>query len=136
MKYILNKHHHNIPDEELLEDLRRNAKSLGKRKISALGYELEGTYNRTTMRRRFGSWNKALLKAGLKITRPASKDDLINNLKQVWDTLKRQPLRIDMVKPISEYSPETYARKFGSWCRALEVFVCSRQGNHYPPLTK
>jgi 5-methylcytosine-specific restriction endonuclease McrA len=139
MKYTLNNYHHNIPDKVLLDDLRVAAESIGKLKLSQAEYELEGTFNSATLRRRFGSWNNALQKAGLKITKPASKDELLNNLKHVWDTLKRQPLIIDMVKPLSEYSHEIYARNFGSWRRALEAFVSIHAkpgGKPYPPLTK
>ncbi|HEY3251949.1 MAG TPA: HNH endonuclease [Ignavibacteria bacterium] len=129
MKYILKTYHYNISDKELLNDLKSSAESLGKCTITGDEYMLEGAYGKRTIERRFGSWNNALLKAGLKIKRPASADELMKNLKKVWDRLKCQPLRKDMKPPLSQYSPETYVRKFGSWRKALEEFVKRHSSN-------
>jgi len=138
MKYILKEYNRNIPNKILLADLIKTAKKLGKQKISMPDYRKQGNYGLTTIRNRFNTWNEAVLKAGLKIRKPIPKEYLMNNLKYVWDTLKRQPSMSDMVKPQSEYSTATYIRKFGSWRRALKDFVKwqSRSRKHYRLLTK
>lgn len=137
MKYILKHNHRNLTDKILLDDLRRTAKILGKEHVSALEYSNMGKYYASTITRRFGSWNDALTKAGLNIKklRQIQDQDLMLNLKKVWNTLGRQPLCVEMVKPLSKYRPKVYARHFGSWNAALEQFVqYAEKGKRLPPL--
>ena len=136
MKYILKPYNYKIPDKELLKDLRETTKTLGVLSISASLYDTMGKYNSKTVRAHFGSWNIAVEKAGLKIQKVnfCTERGLLENLKLVWDTLKRQPLVTDMRRPISAYSCSAYVNKFGSWRGALEAFV--RKENDYPSLTK
>lgn len=125
MKYKVQLNSRYIPDKELIADLRKTAKKLrktGRKKhVSFIEYRRDGRFNPATLYGRFGSWNAALLKAGLKTVYkiPASEPELLFNLKRVWDALGRQPLFDDMRCPISEYHPSVYPRRFGSWNRAL-----------------
>jgi len=130
MKTNLNKILLIIPDEALIYDLRKTAKSLGKRSLSAEDYSLGGTFSRVTICRRFGGWNNALRKAELEIGKHyyISIEELMRNMKQVWDSLKRQPVLSDMTR-LSAYSGHTYIKKFSSWSGALEAFVKYRRGN-------
>ena len=77
------------------------------------------------MAARFGSWNKAKEKAGLKITKKAdnSTEDLFNNILELWTLFGRQPKLGEVISPNSKYHGATYARRFGSWRGALEAFV-------------
>ncbi len=77
------------------------------------------------MERIFGSWNKALEKAGLKIhiERDISKRKLFENIEEVWIKLGRQPFIKEMKQPFSKYDGSTYYRRFGTWRKALENFV-------------
>jgi len=52
-----------------------------------------------------------------------SEDDLFNNLEEVWVKLGRQPRFTEMLIPLSKYTAQTYANKFGTWRKALERFV-------------
>lgn len=135
MKYILKTCHLNTPDKVLLADLRKTAKKLGKNHISFNEYETEGVYNPGTLCSRFGGWNEALAKAGLKVKKiwRISDDELLGNMKNVWDSLGRQPLWDEMECSISLYCPTTYARRFGSWRRALQEFVKSVSKGKYKP---
>jgi hypothetical protein len=136
-KYIIKAYpNHYVPEEVLISDLQKTAAKLGKKRMSYLDYERRGSYNGTTERKRFGSWNKALLKAGLKTFVPVSKEELLLNLKHVWDKLKRQPLKKEMLKPLSQYSISRYTTRFGSWIAALETFAAKQQakGKAYGPL--
>lgn len=123
MQYILNKYNYNVTDEALLEDMRRTARKLGKVYIKYSEYR--GYYHPRTIVERFGGWNRSLAKAGLIIMRNGRVDDdeLMLNLKKVWDLLGRQPTWSEMVKPLSLYSGPTYARHFGSWRCALVTFT-------------
>ena len=56
-------------DDEILADLRKVAKKLSKNNISGREYLREGSFSQKVYYNRFGSWNKALQKAGLCIVR-------------------------------------------------------------------
>jgi hypothetical protein len=57
-----------VSDAELIEDLRRVASLLKAEKVTQDLYQSHGFYDRSTQERRFGSWNEALLLAGLTIS--------------------------------------------------------------------
>jgi hypothetical protein len=52
-----------------------------------------------------------------------SDQELFSNIQEVWIRLGRQPRKRDMAASSSRYSERPYARRFGSWRRALEAFV-------------
>jgi len=114
-----------VTDKELLDDMQCAAERLGKKSMKMDEYLYEGKYHPGTINHRFGSWNKALLRAGLKITRLkyVSDHELILNLKSVWDKLGRQPMGLEMVKPLSLFGITTYVKHFGTWLNAVRYFV-------------
>jgi len=124
MKYKIKLFHLNVPDDALIKDLRKAAGKTGKNHITASGYKKEGSFNLSTICKRFGGWNSALIKAGLKAkhVRIVSDDELLRNLKNVWDSLGRQPRWEEMSKPLSLYYGSAYPRHFGSWQKALLEF--------------
>jgi 5-methylcytosine-specific restriction endonuclease McrA len=126
MEYKLGEFNRNVPDTELLEDLKRVAAKLGANSLSSREYNDNGAkYTAGTIGRRFGSWNNALIKAGLQLVnqREVSEEDLFKNLEQVWISSGRQPVFRDMKRPISQYSTHQYIAKFGNWRNALEAFI-------------
>ena len=125
MKYELNTFHRNTPDQELLDDLKRIATKLGRDEITWREYEGQGNFAPITVTTRFGGWNKALEKAGLAVTRKQNLSDveLFENIEEVWIKLGRQPLYEEIKRPFSKYSAAPYKNRFGSWRKALEVFV-------------
>lgn len=124
MKYKVKLFHLNVPDGVLIKDLRKAARKSGKNHITSIEYKKEGSYSHTTICKRFGGWNKALIKAGLKAkhVRNVSDYELLENLKNVWDSIGRQPRWEEMTKPLSEYYGSAYPRHFGSWQNALLQF--------------
>jgi hypothetical protein len=122
MKFQLEPHHRNTPNEELLSDLKQVAAQLGKTAVTIDEYNERGRFHSTTLSRRFGSWFKALDHAGLAKTRNLhiSNEQLFTNLVDVWTALSRQPKYQDLTSQISKYSSGTYENRFGSWRRALE----------------
>lgn len=125
MKFELEPHHRNMPDEELLQDLARVAKEIGKDRVTIDEYNERGHFHNTTLTRRFGSWFTALEKAGLKKTRNLNipDEELFNNLVDVWRRLGRQPKYQDLTSQTSKYTAGTYEKRFGGWRKALEAFV-------------
>ena len=125
MKYELNIYHRNTPDQELLNDLKRVADQIGLDKVTREQYDQKGKFHSTTLTNRFGTWNKALENAGLKITRKhnLSEKELFENIEEVWIKLGRQPLYEEVKNPLSKYSPKPYENRFGTWRKALESFI-------------
>jgi len=126
MKYILKDFNRNIPDNELLEDLKKIAIIVQQNKISTRQYESNGgKYSSNTIRLRFGSWNNALKMAGLELVyfRNASKEELFKNIQEIWIKLGRQPVFRDFKKPLSKFSSSPYQSEFGSFRQAMEAFV-------------
>ena len=114
-----------VSNDELLADLRRVAKLLSATTVSQPRYSEHGTYDATTVARRFGSWNKALLAASLTLSNEVNipDDRLFENLFLLWQHFGRQPRRSELAEPPSIISQTPYNRRFGSWTAALEAFV-------------
>jgi len=114
-----------VSSPELLADLRRVAQLLGVAGVSQPQYRQHGLYDDTTIGRRFGSWNKALLEAGLSLCNEIDIPDsrLFENLFVLWQHYGRQPRRSELARPPSSISQSPYNRRFGAWTAALKAFV-------------
>lgn len=114
-----------VTDNALIEDLQRAAALLGANTVSQPKYREIGLYDETTVARRFGSWNKALLLANLSVSNEInlSEERLFENILALWQTLGRQPRRSELSQSPSTISQSPYNRKFGSWSSALDAFV-------------
>jgi len=114
-----------MSNEEILVDLKRVASALNADTLSRESYQQHGSYAPTTVKKRFGSWNRALAAAGLRIVRVRNlpDDTLFDNLREVWITLGRQPRKAELRPPLSRYTFNPYARRFGSWLGALRTFT-------------
>ncbi len=127
MKFVLKQNNRDATDEEILNDLKKVAEVLNKKTLTTREYDQSkiNRFNSAIFYRRIGSWNKALKKAGLKVRIQVDISDieLLENIEQVWLTLGRQPGRREMIKPISKYSERPYARRYGTWIKALQAFV-------------
>jgi hypothetical protein len=117
----------NIPDRELVADLRRVARTNRGKQLTAALYAREGQFGSGTFMRRFGSWNGALAAAKVPITHRWNVPDaeLLENLAHVWRRLGRQPTGRDLGKAdgISRFACSTYKQRFGSWHGALKAFA-------------
>lgn len=127
-----------VSDEDLLSDLRKVATKLSSNTVPQLTYREIGTFADTTLSKRFGSWNKALKKAGLEISNENSVADerLFENLLNLWQHFGRQPRRSDLTNEISQFSQSPYNRRFGSWTKALEEFVAFANSEEITALNK
>lgn len=114
-----------VTDAELIADLRRVAELLGKPTVSRPNYPKYGRYGVSTFNSRFGSWNKALIAAGLSKSHENNISDerLFENLLTLWQHYGRQPRRTELASPPSTFSQGPYNRRFGSWTAALHAFV-------------
>lgn len=125
-----------VTESELLLDLQRLASSSGSNSVSRSQYDAHGKYAESTVRNRFGTWNKALAAAGLSITAEVNISEvrLFENLLVLWQHFGRQPRRSELAMLPSTISQSPYIRYFGSWTKALEAFVeyANSDGAEYP----
>lgn len=115
-----------IPEAELVADLRRVAEHNRARPFTTDLYAEHGQFRPGTVARRFGSWNAALEAAGLPVTHLWKVPDrmLFENLAHVWRKLGRQPTGRALTNRdgLSRFSYSTYKKRFGSWHKALRAF--------------
>lgn len=116
-----------ISNEELLRDICNVAERLNTKAITSLQYDEYGNFGKTTVLRRFGKWNIALERAGLKVKNRQNipDEELFENIAKVWRHLGKQPVGKDLNKAlgISKISTGTYEKRFGSWNQALLSFI-------------
>ena len=117
-----------IKNNDYREDLIRVAKICNKNTVTYSDYKEHGKYSAEHLFKRFNSWDDALQFAGLAPTglarKKISKQDLFENIEEVWIMLGKQPTSTDIIKSgFSKYSIDTYKKRFGSWRKALESFV-------------
>ena len=60
MSFVFKPANRNVSDDELLEDLRKVAVSLGVSSMSREEYASKGKFSDGTLRKRFGGWNTRL----------------------------------------------------------------------------
>lgn len=125
MNFELRMDARHFTDEELLKDLSAVANALKKESVTQREYNEHGKFNHKTLCNKFGSWNNTLEKAGLKVMKRIDipDEELFSNLEIVWRTLERQPSYSEMTKPLSKYSVDAYARRFGGWIEACKKFI-------------
>lgn len=117
-KFEIHLRKRNIPEQELLDDLKRVAKQINQQTLTAAVYDEKGKFGKTTILRRFGSWNKALEASALNVILVLNNKEevLFENLIDVWQCLGRQPVGKDIEKSkgYSKFSLGTYEKRFGS----------------------
>ena len=112
-----------IQSEDLIKDLVRVAQTLNKNPTIS-EYNQNGKYEATVYFRRFGSWNKALIAAGLTPNNKQYFDsELFQNIEHVWISKGKQPTRRDMDSEVSFISSGVYLRRFETWTNALQSFI-------------
>lgn len=124
-KFNLKLHQRNIPEQDMIVDLIKVAEKLAKKTITKIDYDEHGRFGVTTFLRKFGSWNKALITAGLDLNCRINipNEELFENLANIWLNLGQQPVGNDVAKPISKFSLGTYEKRFRSWNKALLAFI-------------
>ena len=108
-------------DDEILEELRACAARIGRsptmREFSA---DPESTVHPQTVIEHFGSWNRAKRLAGLRPRRFATREELLQALRDLGDRLGRVPTAKDLEKHKGVVpSKSLYWHTFGSLAEAL-----------------
>lgn len=114
-----------VTTEELQNDIKRVAEKLNTNILTQKLYSEHGKYDVTNLSRRFGTWNKALAKVGLKPgnINNYSDEELFENILSIWQHKGKQPTRRDLSVNPSKISQSPYNRRFKTWTNALQCFV-------------
>lgn len=133
MEFKLNEYHRNIPNEELLVDIKRVAKSLDKNPLTQRDYKEQGKYGLNTIRRRFGSWNKAIELCGMQANvyqlsaalgshdhHAVDTCELLDDIKRVADLLNKESINSREYNMYGIYSRATCFNRFSTWSEALK----------------
>jgi hypothetical protein len=114
-----------VSKSDLVDDLRRVAEIIGQGTVPQKRYGDLGKFDYSTVIRKFGSWNDALLESGLSISNEINISDekLFENILTLWQHYGRQPVRSELAFAPSIISQSPYNRRFRSWSKALEAFV-------------
>lgn len=115
-----------ISDEEMLDELRAVAMKIGQQTVTVEAFNKHGKMSPETIRRRFGSWEKALENAGMTICnlgRRYTDDDYFENLLSAWTHYGRQPTYSEMSDLPSRIRAKAYEAKWGTWRKALLAFI-------------
>ena len=112
-------------DETIVEDMRRVARLRRGSHLRYVTYMEHGRFCGTTVVHRFGSWNKALERAGLAVGKRVDipTEELFRQMEFMWRKLGRRPVYTDYEGMPGMPCSSTYAHRFGSWRKALEAFV-------------
>jgi Homing endonuclease associated repeat len=124
MKFELKPHNRDVPDDGLISDLKRVAAEINKDGVTIEEYKQRGRFHATTLIRRFGSWFKALEKAGLAKTRnfyaDVPNEKLSADLKRVAGELGKSSATQDEYNERGHFRSGLLCDRFGSWFKALE----------------
>ena len=129
MKFELNEYHRNVPDEELIADVKRVAAKLGKDTLTSDEYLLHGKYHSSTIRHRLGhgSWRKvlelcALETRGHNFKCVFSDEDVVADLKRVATLLGVETLTRREYSIYGMHHAGTLSYRRGrSWNQLLEL---------------
>lgn len=111
---------HRISNDDLILAYRALRERLG-RHVRVCDMDTDGKYSSAAYRKRWGSWNRFLLEAGDPpiLRRDLTADDLVAEYKRIRALMKNVPTRSEFSE-LSAYSPQRYARRWGSWNAFLE----------------
>jgi hypothetical protein len=107
-----------ISEQDCITELRRVAAALGKSSVSREEFKTHGRFSENAIIRRFKSWNKALVAAGLPLSaqykKPLGVDTLAPHFLKATAELRRVPTRLQLARRTT-HTEEAFSRKFGGY---------------------
>ena len=138
MKFELKPYNHGLSDNELLDDLKSVAATIGKNTLTKAEYDAYGRLSSSTFQKRFGSWGKDIDLAGLQRSRhdKITKSDYLADLKRVAEHLESDSLTSEEYKKHGKFSYTSVVRNLGSWEKALQTASLLPTKNFNPPISE
>ena len=144
MQYQVVLRQRNIPDQELLDDLKRVAALLGNAQwVTYAQYEKYGIVAPNTIKYRFGSWENALVKAGFSVANIRhkqhwhcpSKQALIEDIQAVAKQLNTTTITSTQYEQYGKYGRSCAHNYFGAWANVIKAADLSATGFHTAGIT-
>jgi Homing endonuclease associated repeat/HNH endonuclease len=132
MKFELTSPGKQYSDSELLDDLKLVAKRLGKKSLKLRDYSVKNgaKFSNQTLKKRFGSWEQVLFKAGLQTEKSVhgieygessiNENLLIEDVKSVAKKIDNPALTLEDYIKFGKYSASAVCKRFGGWNKAKE----------------
>ena len=119
--FELDDYHRNVPESEIIADIRRVASELEKDSISRSEYSRLGKFSYSTIGRRFGSWSAAIARAEMRLVprKSISNEMLIEDILSVAAVLGKRSVGSEEYAELGKFTEDTVRRRFGSWPDAL-----------------
>ena len=109
-----------VSDADLLADLRSVAGAVSQPSVTQTQYRSLGKYGPTTQIGHFGSWNRALVAAGLKIyERSTPSSELLADVRRAAEAIAQSTISIEQYRRIGKHDRSTLTSRFGSWNTVL-----------------
>jgi len=116
--------------EEVISELRRVSEHLNTDHLSQSQFKQYGKISLNTVKNKFGSWNQALVAAGL-LTNPSgpspelrqqkiSDEDLLQEIMKLTRELGKQPSESEM-NAKGRFSTTPYSKRWGSFTKAKQL---------------
>jgi len=124
----------NYSDDAIIAEMKRVAALIPNSSITARDFDQLSKVHSSGIRRRFGGWRKALIKAGLEDRYSGSvvtekmklncgkrhtNEQILSELKRVAAELKNSTFTAKEFTKYSSIHAESVSRRFGSWATAL-----------------
>ena len=131
-------HGTNVPEQELLDDLRSVAELQGASWLTEQEYAKLGRFSPSTIRNRFGSWQQALRKIGLDPTDKRYKkhlfcpstEALLDDIRAVAERLGQPTVTCEEYDKHGKYGRMSARNKFGGWAQVLKAAGLKATGYH------
>ena len=111
-------------DESLLAEIRRVATEKRKESLTQEEFNKYGRVSTQIIKRRFGTWNEALAKSGLSVTKRMNitDEEIFAEIERVWSLLGHRPTREEFDK-LSTISTSLIKKRFGGQYKAFDQFL-------------
>ncbi|MCR4321995.1 MAG: HNH endonuclease [Candidatus Brocadiaceae bacterium] len=125
----------NITDDQLIADLIQVASQLKSNSLTQKEYKKYGKFGDSIFWHRFGSWSKALAKAGLNKSRKKitiKNEELIEDILRVAAELKTDSITRKKYDSHGKFNSDTFRMRFGSWIKTKETAGLSSKRRENP----
>ena len=125
-----------ISNADLILELQRVAALAGVDGLKTQDIKEHSSIDPAIVRRRFGSWNKGLKEAGLRVPARARRytdEECFENLLNLWVHLGRAPFFRELEVPPSVVGGTAYVKRWGTFNKALLAFIAQTETDTASP---
>jgi hypothetical protein len=115
-----------LSDDDLIAEMQRVDSLLSSGVLTVRDFNHHSSTHYDVVRKRFGSWQNALERAGVgqaELGKRYTDEQCHKNIISLWTHYGRQPNYGELKQEPSTVGPKAYVRRWGSWRKALAAFV-------------